>query len=62
MVTPSKKEKYVDAIRSLEETLGKEVSISIFKLSEWRSMADKKDAFYKGVINNHILLYGSGLK
>jgi hypothetical protein len=38
----------------------KDLSISVFKLS--RAMAKKDDAFYKKVIDRHILLHGSGLK
>lgn len=62
VVTPSKKESVIGAIRELEDVLGKEVSVSVFKLYEWRAMAKKEDAFYKNVIANHILLYGAGLK
>lgn len=62
IVTPTKKEKLINAVKRLEDELGKEISISVFRLSEWRSMAKKEDAFYKRVVENHILLYGSGLK
>lgn len=62
IVTPSRKEIPIRAVRGLEEELQKEVSISVFKLSEWRAMAKKGDAFYKRIVENHILLYGSGLK
>ncbi len=62
VVTPSKKDKALDAIRELEDGLGKEVNASIFKLYEWRALADKKDAFYKNVIIDHVLLYGAGLR
>lgn len=62
IVTPTKKEMLIKAVKRLEEELQKEVSISVFKLSEWRTMAKKGDAFYKRIVENHILLYGSGLK
>lgn len=61
-VTQTKKGSFVPAIDKLEKMLEKEVSISVFKLSEWRIMAKKGDAFYRRVIENHILLHGSGLK
>ncbi len=62
VVTPARKEILIKAARKLEDELQKEVSISVFKLSEWRAMAKKGDAFYKRIVGNHILLYGSGLK
>ncbi len=62
IVTSTNKETLVYAPRRLEEELQKSVSISVFKLSEWRAMAKKVDAFYKRIVENHILLYGSGLK
>jgi len=62
IVTQTKKEKLISAVKKLEDELGKKVSISVFRLSEWRFMAKKDDAFYKNVVENHLLLSGSGLK
>jgi predicted nucleotidyltransferase len=62
VVTPSDKGVYVNIFRELEQTFDKEVNFTIFMLSEWRTLARKKDAFYTNVISNHILLYGAGLK
>ena len=62
IVTGASKEMFIKAAKRLEEELEKEVSLSVLKLSEWRAMAKKGDAFYKRVVENHILLYGSGLK
>ena len=61
-VTPSKKELYVKPIKELEDRLGREVNVAIFRLSEWRGLAKKEDAFYKNVVSNNVLLYGAGLK
>jgi len=61
IVTSTEKEKLIEAIRGLEDKLRKEVSISVFRLSEWQLMANKGDAFYKRVVENHILLYGGEL-
>ena len=62
VVTPSKKETLMAAIRELEDRLGKEVNVSAFKPGDWRAMAKKDDAFYKNVIKQHVLIYGAGLK
>lgn len=62
IVTSERKEMFIKAAKILEEELEKEVSLSVLKLSEWRTMAQMDDAFYKRIVNNHILLHGSGLK
>jgi uncharacterized protein len=62
VVTPSKKELLMAAIRELGDKLGKEVNVTVFKPGEWRAMAKKEDAFYKNAVKQHILIYGAGLK
>ena len=62
IVTSTSKEIFIKAANILEDELEKEISLSVLKLSEWRAMAKKGDAFYKRVVENHILLHGSGLK
>ena len=62
VITPSKKESLMAAIRELEDKLGKEVNVTAFRPGEWRAMAKKEDAFYKNVVKQHVLLYGAGLK
>lgn len=62
IVTSASKETFINAAKQMEDELGKEVSLSVLKLSDWRIMAQNGDAFYKRVVENHILLYGSGLK
>lgn len=62
VITQGAKEALVPAARLLEAELGRAVSLSVFRLSEWRALAKKGDAFYKRVIENHILLFGSGLR
>lgn len=62
VVTPSKREVLMAAIRELDEKLGKEVNVTVFKPGEWRAIAKKDDAFYKNIIKQHVLLYGAGLK
>ena len=62
VVTSGKKDIFAAVAQRLEEELEKEVSISAFKRSEWRTLAKNEDIFYKKVIENHILLFGSGLR
>lgn len=60
-ITPSNRNKFITALREIEKALGKKVNISVFTLAQWRQTARKKDAFYKRVTENHVLLHGSGL-
>jgi predicted nucleotidyltransferase/biotin operon repressor len=61
VVTASKKEKLLDVIMELEDRLGKEVNVSVYNLSAWLGLAKKSDAFYKNVVDNHVLLYGADI-
>lgn len=62
VIATRKKEEFSKAAQILENILKKEVNISVVRLPEWRTMAKRKDAFYKRVVEDHIMLYGSGLK
>lgn len=62
IVAPSKKEEVIEAARKLEDETGRKVSVSLFKLSDWRAMARRGDAFYKRVVENHLILHGTGLR
>jgi predicted nucleotidyltransferase len=62
VITPSKKDVYNLPGIKLQNELGLELSISIFKLSQWRRLAKKGDPYYKRIIENHILFFGSGIE
>jgi len=48
-------------ITQLEEKLGKTISIITFTLPEWNKLKQKDKIFYESILQNHIVLYGSGL-
>jgi len=62
IITPSNKEVYNQPGTKLQSKLGLELSISIFKLSQWRKLAKQNDPYYKRIVENHILFYGSGIE
>lgn len=62
VLTHTDKMKLLPALKSIEDFLGIEANITVFRLSEWKSLADSRDAFYKNVVSDHILLHGSGIK
>ena len=61
VVTSTKRDELLEAVADLERDLGKPVNVSLFRLSEWRELQGNGDVFYKNVVQNHVLLYGSGL-
>lgn len=62
IITETDRQIIMKPIRDLENKLGKEVNVTIFKLTDWRTLADNEDAFYKNIVANHISIYGSGLE
>lgn len=62
VITPSGGNTLISVINEIENELGKKANISVFTLAQWRQAARKKDAFYKRVAENHVLLYGGGVK
>jgi len=61
IIAPTERDATLKAVICLEDELGKPVNVSFFKLSEWRDLARKEDVFYRKVVQNHVMLYGSGL-
>jgi predicted nucleotidyltransferase len=61
-LTHTDKTKLIPALKAIEDRLGKEANISVFRLSDWKSMADSGDAYYKNVVRDHIVLHGSDIK
>ncbi|HIH36873.1 MAG TPA: nucleotidyltransferase [Methanocellales archaeon] len=61
-ITPSDRNVFTTLINDLGRDLGVETSLEVFNLSQWRLLARKNDVFYRKVIDNHVLLHGSGLK
>lgn len=61
IVSSTRRDAMLEAVAELESELGRPVNASIFKLSEWRELQENRDVFYGNVVQNHVLLYGSGL-
>jgi predicted nucleotidyltransferase len=62
ILTHGDRAKLVPALHSIEDRLGIEANITTFRLSEWKSLADSGDAFYKNVQRDYIMLHGSDIK
>jgi predicted nucleotidyltransferase len=50
--------KIVD-LSKFEEKLGKDINLTCMKWSEWRKHAEEDKAFYREIITDGIVLYGS---
>ena len=48
-------------INRLEKKLEKNISIQKMKIPDWYKLKEKDKPFYNSIIENHIILYGSGL-
>jgi predicted nucleotidyltransferase len=59
LVISSKKQKL--RMRTLEQTIGKNINIQLFSIGQWLKMKKENDSFYLTVVKSHILLYGSEL-
>ena len=55
------KKPFTRHIQQLEKQLKKEISLQILTLPEWNKLKEKDKIFYESILENHIVLYGSGL-
>ena len=61
LIITSKKKQFTNTIQKLESKINKIVSIQIMKISDWQKLKEKDKIFYESILQNHIVLYGSGL-
>lgn len=57
----NKKEPFTNLLQKLETKLKKSISIQIMTIPDWRKLKEKDKIFYESILENHIVLYGSGL-
>ena len=60
MISNQKKD-FIDVLQEIEKKLGKEVTVERFSIADWNEVKRKDETFYKSILENHIILYGSGL-
>jgi len=61
LILLNKKEPFTNLLQKLETKLKKSISIQTMTISEWQKLKDKDKIFYESILENHIVLYGSGL-
>lgn len=61
LIILNKKKPFTTVLQYLENKMKKSISIQIMTISEWQKLKEKDKIFYESIIENHIILYGSGL-
>ena len=57
----NKKIHFTDTIQKLENKIKKIISTQIITISDLKKLKEKDKIFYESILQNHIVLYGSGL-
>jgi len=60
LITNNKKS-FTQIIQKLEQKLQKTISIQTMTISDWQKLKEKDKIFYESILQNHIVLHGSGL-
>jgi len=61
LIITNNKKPFTRIIQELERKLRKTISIQNMTISEWQKLKDKDKIFYESILENHIVLHGSGL-
>lgn len=61
LILVNRKKQFTSIIQKLESKINKIISPQIFTISDWQKLKEKDKIFYESIIQNHIVLYGSGL-
>jgi uncharacterized protein len=58
----SNSRKMSESRKQVEEKIGKPAGVFVATMSIWSTMKSTNDPLYQRIIDNHILIYGNGLK
>ncbi len=61
VITNVEKAKVKELFKEMKDKLPVDISLNIFTFSQWKDIISKNNRFYKEVLSNHILLYGSSI-
>ena len=61
LLLTNSKNSFNQIIRQLESKLKKKISIQKMTIPEWHKLKEKDKIFYESIVENYIILYGSGL-
>jgi predicted nucleotidyltransferase len=61
LILVNKKKQFINTIQKLENKIKKVISLQIMTISDWQKLKEKDKIFFESILQNHIVLYGSGL-
>ena len=61
LIISSNKANFTTTLQQLEIQLKKPISLQILSINQWNRLKTQDEIFYQSIIENHIILYGSGL-
>ncbi len=61
LILAGKKKQFTNSIQKLESKTKKTISIQMLTITDWQKIKEKDKIFYESILQNHIILYGSGL-
>lgn len=61
LLLADKKKQFTNSIQKLERKTKKTISIQILTIADWQKLKEKDKIFYESILQNHFILYGSGL-
>ena len=57
----NEKKSLTTVLQKLEKNLKKPINIQMINIPEWHKLKEKDKIFYESILENHIVLWGSGL-
>ena len=57
----NKKKSFTHLVQHLEKKLKKSISIQMMTMHNWHELKEKDKIFYESILENHIVIYGTGL-
>ncbi len=61
VITNVGKPRVKELFKALENELTAQVSLTILTVAQWKALAEVNDRFYKEVLANHVILYGTSI-
>lgn len=61
LILANKKKQFTDIVQKLEKKTKKTISTLMLTITDWQNLKEKDKIFYESILQNHIVLYGSGL-
>lgn len=61
LILVNRKREFIEVLQKLERKTKKRISTQVLTISDWEKIKQKDKIFYESILQNHIVLFGSGL-